>query len=70
MAAVLDQVGLSRARVYALVAQNRFPKPRLVEGRSLWVQSEVDAWVIDKRDNAPVVGTVAGRLAAETKKAA
>lgn len=67
---VLEQISLSRSKLYQLIRAGRFPKPRLIEGKSLWLQSEVQAWIIAQFAAAPMVGTVAGRREAENKKAA
>ena len=68
--AVLEQISMSRSKVYQLMRAGRFPKPRMIEGKTLWLQSEVQAWIAEQVAEAPVVGTVAGRLTAENKKAA
>lgn len=67
---VLDQVSVSRSKLYQLMRAGRFPRPRLIEGKSLWLQSEVQAWIAEQIADAPVVGTVAGRRNADEKKAA
>lgn len=45
LAHVLEITGLSKAMVYRLVAQNKFPEPCKPGGiASRWVESEVRAW--------------------------
>lgn len=61
---------LSKSRVYALMKAGDFPLPREIEGRSLWKESVVQAWIDRRYAEAPVVGSVAGREAAAEKKAA
>ncbi|MBN3789300.1 AlpA family phage regulatory protein [Burkholderia sp. Ac-20353] len=51
---VLDMVGLSRAKVYAMVRAGEFPKPRKVRHASLWVESEVQAWIRSVVEKEPV----------------
>jgi len=45
MRAVRDQVALHPATVYAMVKDGTFPKPIKMGRRSLWVESEVQAWI-------------------------
>jgi len=42
---VLDIVGLSYPTVWAWMRAGRFPRSRIVGGRSMWRSSEVDAWL-------------------------
>lgn len=45
--AVMAQTGLGRTRIYMLMREGRFPRPIKVGATSLWVASEVNAWVLD-----------------------
>lgn len=45
MRSVRDQVALHRATVYAMVKDGTFPKPIKMGRRSLWVESEIQAWI-------------------------
>ena len=45
MRAVHDQVTLHPATVYAMVKAGKFPKPIKLGRRSLWIESEVQAWI-------------------------
>ncbi|MGB1561609.1 MAG: helix-turn-helix transcriptional regulator [Sinimarinibacterium flocculans] len=42
---VLARVGLRKTKVYALIAAGEFPKPVKLGRDSLWVESEVSAWI-------------------------
>ena len=48
MAEVRKRVGLSPSMIYRLVAEGRFPKPGKFGTRSLWVASEIDAWIAER----------------------
>lgn len=45
--AVKARCGISRAQIYALVAEGRFPRPRRVDGTrvAVWSLAEVSAWI-------------------------
>ncbi len=46
---VKKRVGLSRASIYSLAAQGKFPKPIALGPRSsAWVSTEIDAWISDR----------------------
>ena len=45
MRAVRDQVALHPATIYAMIKTDEFPKPIKMGRRSLWVESEVQAWI-------------------------
>jgi prophage regulatory protein len=62
--------GISRSKVYALMKVGDFPLPREIEGRSLWRESEVQAWIARRWQSAPVVGSLEGRQNAERQRAA
>lgn len=42
---VLERVGLSERTVYRYIASSTFPKPVKIGALSLWVESEVNAWL-------------------------
>lgn len=49
------RTGLARTTIYDLIRAGRFPRPTKVGRASLWVESEVEAWVLDRvaeRDEA------------------
>jgi len=68
--AVLQQIGMSKSKVYQLVRMGRFPAPRMIEHKSLWLETEIQEWIAEQISTAPLVGTLAGRRAAELEKAA
>lgn len=46
---VRKRVGLSRATVYALMAQGKFPRQRKLAANSVaWVDREIDAWMEER----------------------
>lgn len=45
MRAVRDQVALHPATVYAMIKAGEFPQPIKMGRRSLWIESEVQAWI-------------------------
>ena len=43
---VEQRTGLSRSVIYALMAEDRFPKPIKLSSRAVgWISEEVDAWI-------------------------
>lgn len=67
---VTGDTGLSKSRIYELVRQGSFPRPRRVEGRSMWLASMVAIWISERWESAPVAGSVAGTEWAPKEKAA
>ncbi|TCK43443.1 AlpA family transcriptional regulator [Paraburkholderia sp. BL8N3] len=49
---VLHTIGLGRTTLYALIKTGEFPEPRRVGKLSLWVESEVQAWIVRLTDSA------------------
>lgn len=46
---VLDNTGLSRAYMYKLMAEGKFPKSVSLGFRSVaWVESEVQDWILER----------------------
>lgn len=45
MRAVRDQVALHPATIYGMIKDGEFPKPIKMGRRSLWIESEVQAWI-------------------------
>lgn len=64
---VRARVGLSTSAIYERMSAGTFPLPTKEGTRSLWVASEVEAWV-QARIAARNMGTVAGRKPKRTKK--
>lgn len=48
MAGVRQRVGLSPSMIYRLIGQGEFPQPGKFGTRSLWVASEIDAWIAER----------------------
>ena len=67
---VVAATGLSKSRIYQLVRQGKFPRPRTIEGRSMWLSGLVAAWVAERWESAPVAGSVAGSEWTPKEKAA
>ena len=42
---VCEALNLSRSKIYALVADNKFPKPQRNLGKNLWRESALIAWL-------------------------
>jgi prophage regulatory protein len=46
---VLSRVGYRRSKVYALIKENKFPKPLELGAKARgFVESEVDAWIAER----------------------
>ena len=46
---VRARTGLSRSTIYLRVSEGKFPAPISLGDRSVgWVESEVDAWIVDR----------------------
>lgn len=45
---VTDRTSLSRTSIYRLMARARFPNSVRLGGRVAWLDSEVEAWVLDR----------------------
>jgi prophage regulatory protein len=70
---VAFHVNLSKAQIYKLIARDEFPKPMKIGKSSLWLASEVDAWLEkqrDARDAEPDAPAKHGRKALAARKAA
>lgn len=48
MVAVKLRVGLSASMIYREVAAGKFPKPGKYGTRSLWIESEIAAWIAER----------------------
>lgn len=45
---VRDKVGMHQATIYGLIKTAGFPAPIKVGRRSLWIEREVDAWILNR----------------------
>lgn len=46
--AVCTRVGLSRSKIYSLIATGRFPRPIKLGVRSVWSSAELAVWQADR----------------------
>ena len=44
---VLGRTGLSYPTIWAWMQQGKFPRSRDVGGRSMWLASEIDTWILN-----------------------
>jgi prophage regulatory protein len=42
---VIDKTSLSYPLIWRLMRQGKFPRSRIIQGRVLWVEAEVDDWI-------------------------
>jgi predicted DNA-binding transcriptional regulator AlpA len=42
---LLAKTALSYPKIWALMREGTFPRARAVGGRTLWLESEIDAWI-------------------------
>ena len=43
---LIDRTGMSRSRIYAAMAEGRFPVPRKLGVRAVgWLARDIDAWI-------------------------
>ena len=45
---ITERLGVSRATVYKLIKDDRFPRPAKLGASSVWDAAEVSAWVGDR----------------------
>lgn len=61
MPALQEKVGFKHAKIYRLIRAGDFPPGRMLFGKRLWRESEIDAWIdqvwqaaeIDQEESAP-----------------
>lgn len=66
---VVARVGIGRSKIYELMAEDDFPHPIKEGARSLWVESQIEAWIL-ARIAKHNMGTNMGSNSTENKKAA
>lgn len=44
---VEDKVGHKKTWIYTQIKEGGFPQNRVVDGRSLWRESEIDVWLAE-----------------------
>jgi predicted DNA-binding transcriptional regulator AlpA len=42
---VLDRVALTFPTIWKLMRENKFPRGRIVGGKTCWIEAEVEAWI-------------------------
>ncbi|SDQ31935.1 transcriptional regulator, AlpA family [Pseudoxanthomonas sp. CF385] len=45
MKGVKDKIGFSQAMIYRWMANGTFPKPQKIGFGSVWLESDIDAWM-------------------------
>lgn len=45
---VTKKVKLSQATIYRLMSKNEFPKAKKIGGSVLWIEKEIDDWILSK----------------------
>lgn len=45
--AVMNKVGLCRTSIYMRIAEGKFPAPRKLGRTSLWIEAEIDQWILE-----------------------
>ena len=44
---VIRRTGLCKTRIYALIKEQRFPSSIKIGASSMWIESEVNAWILE-----------------------
>jgi predicted DNA-binding transcriptional regulator AlpA len=47
---VAARLAVSRPLIYVLIREHGFPKPLKLGGRRVWLESEVDAWLLRRSE--------------------
>ena len=45
---VVDRVGVCFPTIWGWIRQRRFPHGRSIGGRTMWIEREVEAWILDQ----------------------
>ena len=45
---VVDQTKIGKSKIYQMIKDGEFPAPFKAGASSLWLQSEVNAWILKK----------------------
>ncbi len=45
---VEDKVGFKHSKIYALIREGEFPAGKLIQGKRLWLEREIDDWIKDQ----------------------
>lgn len=53
--AVKESTGLSRSTIYLRMANNEFPQPISLGGRSVgWLEQDIDEWIVEKIEESRI----------------
>ena len=58
---VEGQVGFRRSKIYAMIQEKQFPAPIKLGRTSVWLQTEVAAWMTERIDAARVSPVATGQ---------
>lgn len=42
---VEEKIGFKESKIRLMIREGRFPTGRMIQGKRLWLESEVDAWI-------------------------
>lgn len=42
---VEDKVGFKHTKIYELIRAGEFPTGKMIQGKRLWLESEIDDWI-------------------------
>ncbi len=45
---VCDKINYKPSKLYMLIKEGRFPKPQRIGGKNGWLESDIDAWILDR----------------------
>ena len=54
---VVKYVGLCKATIYKLIAENHFPSPKKISSRAVgWLHSDIQEWIKSRPSNKSIEG--------------
>jgi predicted DNA-binding transcriptional regulator AlpA len=45
---VLDRTGISYPTIWAWMREEKFPRSRSVGGKAMWVEAEIEGWILSR----------------------
>ena len=48
---VMAKTSFGRTKIYSLLAQRRFPQPHKLDKATIWLESQIDAWIAEQFPN-------------------
>jgi predicted DNA-binding transcriptional regulator AlpA len=45
---VLDRIGVSYVTIWSMMRSGTFPRCRVIGGKSAWIESEVNDWILSR----------------------